>query len=209
MTCPRCGQRLLRDGSCLTHGEPSAPPISAPIEKRPERARWAEEDKARAIALASDPSLTGPQLAALLGRSHKGLKHVLARLGVSKARGKPAPRRARQRPVTKARQWWSEAEVAALHDGELKIVGTSRSRASIALKRHREGITNHSEGWVTISEVCRQYKAPRRRIQRMVESGVLPANRVNSRLVLIDPADVERLMPQLKAPKKTWRGQRR
>lgn len=209
MTCPRCGQRLLRDGTCLTHGEPSSAPIAAPIEARPPRPKWTEEEKATIRRLAADPSITGPQLAAMLGRPHKGLKHQLARIGISKTRGKSAPRKARVRPTTQPKQRWTEEEIAALHDGEMKIVGTSRSRMSIAVKRHREGITNIGEGWMTISEVCRQYKAPRRRVQRLVETGRLPATRVNDRLVLIDPADVERLMPQLKAPKKTWkRGKR-
>lgn len=198
MTCPRCGNRLLRDGTCLTHGEPSSTPIAAPITKRPERRRWSDEEKALARALAADPSITGPLLAERLGRPHKGLKHQLARLGISKVRGKPARRKPRQHVGGRPRSHWSQAEIELLEDGETKTLSRSRSKAAIAKKATELGCPLRSgDGCLSLRQVADRWSVRPDTVRAWTERGLLPATRAG-RMWRIDPGDAERVVPRLK-----------
>lgn len=220
--CPRCHELSPRADWCIRCGElPEPLPDDVAAELYGERAtkapheKWLPAERARLLELATRER-SGTDIAEILTaefgtvRTLKSVKHQLERLGVSKprVRGKKRPKRKAVATGGAPGKRWTEEELSALHDGEVKIVGTSRTPAAIAAKRSREGISRYSEGWMTISEVAREYKAPRRRVQRLVQWGQLPAVRVNSRLVLIDPADAERLMPILRKPKRTWKGEK-
>lgn len=198
MTCPRCAGLLLRDGTCLTHGEPSSIPVAEPITPREARRKWTEEEKARAIALASSHDYTGVQLAALLGRSHKGLKHQLSRLAVSKTRAKSAPRKARHLTGLRPKTHWSDDEIVALESNDVTILIRSRGKWAVIGKAKREGCPLRSgDGCYSLRQVSAQYGVRYPTVHGWVGRGLLPAKRSGD-MWRIEPAVADRVIPILK-----------
>lgn len=198
MTCPRCGGLLLRDGTCLTHGEPSYAPVSGPITPRTARPKWTEEEKALARALATNPTITGPQLALLLGRPHKGLKHQLARLGISKTRGKSAPRKARHLTGLRPKQHWSDAEIVALESNDVTILIRSRGKWAVISKAKREGCPLRSgDGCYSLRQVSDHYHVRYATVHGWVGRGLLPAKKSGD-VWRVEPSVADRVIPILK-----------
>ena len=44
---------------------------------------------------------------------------------------------------------------------------------------------------ITVAEACERLGVSVRRVQRLIQTGVLPATKVTSRMYLLDPKDVE------------------
>jgi len=198
MTCPRCAGLLLRDGTCLTHGEPSSIPVAEPITPREARRKWTEDEKARVIALAADPTITGVQLAALVGRSHKGLKHQLSRLAVSKTRAKSAPRKARTWATARPHGRWTEDELTALETQELRLLIRSRSSRAVVCQASRLGSPLRSgDGCYSLRQVSVQYGVRYPTVHGWVGRGLLPAKRSGD-MWRIEPAVADRVIPILK-----------
>jgi hypothetical protein len=64
-----------------------------------------------------------------------------------------------------------------------------------------------AQGYLSASEVAREYGAPVSRVKRLVREGTLPATFCSfDTRWQIDPEDAERLRPILTAPKKTHKG---
>lgn len=198
MTCPRCDRPLLRDGTCLTHGEPSYAPVSMPITTRTPRPKWTPEERAILRAAANDPTITGPELARRLGRPHKGLKHQLARLGLSKVRAKSAPRKARTWATARPRGRWTDDEVTALEAGDLTILYRARGKWAVVAKAKREGCPVRSgDGCYSVRQVAEHYRLRPNTVCDWIGRGLLPARR-SGRMWRIEPSVADRVIPILK-----------
>lgn len=196
--CPRCRGMLLRDGTCLAHGEPSAVATAAPIQKRDPHRAWTEEDEA--FALEHMHSLTARQIAVQLGRSHKAVKHKFSRWGISKPRltGQPRAPKKHWARGSRLRQPWTEEEETALEAGDLKLLAMSRSFSATKVKATRMGCPIRSgDGCLSQRQVAEQYGVHRVRMREWIDRGLLPAKK-SGRMWRIDPAVAERLVPLLK-----------
>lgn len=204
-SCPRarCGRLLYRDGTCPVHGEPPvdlAADVRAELEaerapKDPHRP-WTAEDEAYVRLHRFD--MTGPEIAAALGRSHKAVKHWFERHKMSN----PRKQRARAK-----RHWsapgtpggpWTDEELWLLETGDIKILSRSRSRAAIAFKATALGIPVRSgDGAMSLRQVSARWRVRPDTVGEWVRRGLLPARRSGT-MWRIEPDDAERLVPGLR-----------
>jgi len=213
--CPRvrCGRLLYRDGTCPVHGElPAVLADDVRAELEAERAPkdahrpWTPKDEAFIQQHRHD--MTGPEIAAALGRSHKAVKHWFERHRMSN----PRKQRARAR-----RHWsapgtpggpWTDEEMWLLETGDIKILQRSRSLAAIAFKATALGIPVRSgDGAMSIRQVSERWRIRSNTVCDWVARGMLPAKRAGS-MWRIEPDDAERLVPGLAAASRANHGRK-
>jgi hypothetical protein len=213
--CPRarCGRLLYRDGTCPVHGElPAELAADVRAELEAERAKkepfrpWTPEDEAFIRAHRGD--LTGPEIAAALGRSHKAVKHWFERHRLSN------PRKQRERAK---RHWsapgmpggpWTDEELWLLEAGEMKLLSRSRSRMAIKLKATRLGIPLRSgDGAMSLNQVAQHWRLHPDTVGLWILRGMLPAKRAG-KMWRIEPDDAERLVPGLMAASRANHGRK-
>lgn len=213
--CPRpgCGRPFYRDGTCPVHGEP---PVVLPADVRAElEAERAPKDAHRPWTPADEAfirehrfDMTGPEIAAALGRSHKAVKHWFERHRMSN----PRKQRARAK-----RHWsapgtpggpWTDEELWQLETGDLKSLYRARSRAAVAVKATRIGAPIRSgDGAMSLRQVAERWHVHPNIVMEWVRRGLLPA-RMSGRVWRIEPDDAERVMPDLKAAARANNGKK-
>lgn len=215
--CTHCGGSVVLDegeAACLSCGRrpgsvaPALPRWRAQWEgpgSVAQGAPWTEEEAAFVMAHLAD--MTIEEIARELGRPTHGVQHWLSDRRIAKPR---VSRRAKRhsRRVSRPGARWTPEEDAALEDASeaeelINVATLKRSRAAVYMRRSRLGLAG-SSGWLTVSGVAQLYGCPRRRVEALVRSGLLPASRLANGRWRIDPHDAERVSRQLHAPKRTW-----
>lgn len=228
-SCPRCGRLVdARAGEwwCLVCGtvRSSLADVSAVEMPVPRRRRdrapatgraWTADELAWLRENRHRYSIA--DLAAELGRTPNGVQNVLWKLGLSKAR-------VRTTSAAADRTWgdvegragahWSEAEDGLLLDlassGRLNSLSTytishrTVSALRARLRRLGAGSLVAADGCLSLAAVAAEYGVPLGRVERFVRSGRLRATK-RGRVWRVDPADVEAVLVDLRAPRRTWR----
>lgn len=202
--CPRgaCG-RVLIHGECFVHGEPPvvlAADVRAELEaerapKDPHRP-WTPADEAFIRLHRGD--MTGPEIAASLGRSHKAIKHWFERHRMSNPRKQRARAKRHWSAAGEPGGPWTEEELWLLESGEVKLLLRSRSWLAIKLKAGRMGVPVRSgDGALSLRQVAEEFRIDCRVVWQWIGRGLLPAKR-SGRMWRIEPDDAARLVPELK-----------
>ncbi len=224
-SCPRCGRHLAGGDWCTVHGTvvESLVDVRTAVEEPVARrrrdqarrtgAKWTDEDLAKLYAFKDDLSVY--ELAAELDRTPRGVMNRISSLGWRKKRiagDPPAPRVVDEQG--RAGRRWTAEEDALLLDLPIGVVLSrrvvlfpGRSERAVRLRHarlHGRRSVREADGMLTMVGVARAYRVSRWRVSRLVGEGVLPATKSRSGDWLIDPADCERIVDVLRAPKRTW-----
>lgn len=167
---------------------------------------WSEEDEA--LLREGVRTMTGPELAAKLGRSHKAVKHALERRGLRN----PRKQRARAK-----RHWsapgtpggpWTEEELWLLECGDLKSLYRSRSKAAVAIQATRIGAPLRSgDGAMSMRQVAERWRLHPNTVMEWIRRGQLTA-RLSGRVWRVEPDVAERLVPDLMAAARANHGRK-
>jgi hypothetical protein len=140
-------------------------------------------------------------------RSAKATKHWYARNRLRITRIQTA-REPRPAVVERHHKRYSEEEEWVIESGELQKFGGSRTESAIYFKRWRMGLCLRQSGeWMSIEETAQMYGRTRNQIRWRIRKGDLPVKRINTRVVMIDPADAERVMSAL-SPVRPYQGRK-
>lgn len=200
--CPRC-QRVLfvdrRNGDawCKDHGTITIAPATEGIIPRDPHNPWTPEHEA--FALANQDRLSCGEIAVALGRTKKAVKHWFARHKIRKPRVTSQRRYTPKTPPAERRAYrhWSNEEIEALEDGEVKILSRARTRMAIHVRASRLGQPIRSgDGCLSARQAAATYSIRPTTITQWAERGLLPAHR-RGQLWRIDPIDAERHIPRL------------
>lgn len=216
--CPRpsCGRLMFRDGTCPVHGEPpavlAAEVVTGIHEERAKRDPFRPWDaKDEAFARAAMGKLNSSEIAEALGRSRKGVKSWYRRNGLNLPLVTGRGRRPRHWSAPESpgpRRWWSDAEIEALEDGELRILMRARSWVAITRKASRFGQPVRSgDGAMSMRQVAERFAVDSRVVWQWIARGLLPA-RLSGRVWRVDPDVAERVVPGLKGAGRAANGRK-
>lgn len=215
--CPKCGGvALLRFGEteCLQvcgydgSGVRAYDAIeeNAPTRDRDEAPRtgnrWTDEDLR--FLLNNKDELSGAEIGERQGRTMRGVHTKLWKLGLKKRRVRVADLKHSGEVLPESlRRRWTEHEDMRLQDfvspGQVRAIAErmKRSHNAARVRLWRMGIrARENDGMLSACEVAATYGIDKGRVVRLIELGVLKAER-SGRFWRIDPGDVEEAEPWL------------
>ncbi len=166
---------------------------------------WSDED--REWVVRHKDRLSAREMGLHLERPEHAIHTVLSKMGVAKRRVEHRQLKQVAKVQGKLRRWVDtqlfDVEVLAVR-GNLRGVASrmGRSHLAVRLVLWRAGLpSGRLDGMLSLLEVSKSYGCTRQRVERLIRSGVLRAEKPGA-YWRIDPADAEEVAPFLRARSK-------